>query len=521
MEDAGILDNKGKLTQSARKKIIERLKSKATQNGSAVSLDSKLDPSKVLLPNDIDDIKKYPQFDENIFIVYEKIAQGFNLQSNPSLPFPFCDPSALSSTVNLPDPGVDVAALPSLTPVTLTSLFGLPPESVPLLQAGFNTGNLPIPAISPPQVDTKINEPPPSKNSQKFEFDSWPTKLTAIYSKISTEVKAKPDVPALVRFINGQTSDVKNEVVNSQPFGPGQDGDEALKRVREDLYEFSTHCISIAVVGSNLGSSPKGVVGLMGFSQGYKDKNETTAPNKLDTPSNEPAKEIPPKKSNVTYAQLTKALVKAWYAQESAVPEYASIRIVCGQCHGENGSENGKFSKLWNYNIGNVKFNPKNKNDSKNKGKLYHKLVNVREIIGGETVELKYAYFRAFKSIEEGARYQLIFLKSNYSKAWNELKQGNPQAYAAALKKDKYYTEDLLVYTTGLTTGAKLCDQFGGKSAYDEAVKEIAQSTQQPQQPQQAPTEPTPPAELAPSPGVDIINGIDVKTGQPASISDI
>jgi hypothetical protein len=50
--------------------------------------------------------------------------------------------------------------------------------------------------------------------------------------------------------------------------------------------------------------------------------------------------------------------------------------------------------------------------------------------------------------------------KKNYQKAWQEVLNGNPEAYGHQLKLARYYTADEAAYTKGAVS---LCKEFKGK----------------------------------------------------------
>lgn len=63
-----------------------------------------------------------------------------------------------------------------------------------------------------------------------------------------------------------------------------------------------------------------------------------------------------------------------------------------------------------------------------------------------------YARFRAFRTLEDGAYDYLTLLYRRFPKAWPAICQGDPIAFCAMLKAQRYFTADLEPYTKGVAS---------------------------------------------------------------------
>ena len=112
---------------------------------------------------------------------------------------------------------------------------------------------------------------------------------------------------------------------------------------------------------------------------------------------------------------------------------------------------------LHNWNFGNIRAYPDKLKDGE-----YFTMFRCGEILLGKEVFFEppdpNSAFRAFLSREDGIRHHLSFLqKTRYVKAWKEVLNGNPGAYAHALRAGGYYTANEKLYTNTLV---KLFNEF-------------------------------------------------------------
>lgn len=160
------------------------------------------------------------------------------------------------------------------------------------------------------------------------------------------------------------------------------------------------------------------------------------------------------------------ALRNAYKKVMGEYPGLDSLSILYAQ----TALESGNFQKgLWNYNWGNVK---------RLSGVKYTSF-KCSEIINGKN-EWFYPYhpqtfFAAWDTAEDGAAAYIEFLtkRKRYAAAWQEVLNGNPIKYCAALKQSGYFTADLTQYTRGVVS---LTEEFKRKFkdyAWPEETEEV------------------------------------------------
>ena len=153
------------------------------------------------------------------------------------------------------------------------------------------------------------------------------------------------------------------------------------------------------------------------------------------------AREVPTKKTPMSFNEAMSSLKSAWMSVMGSEPSQRTICILIAQWALETGR--GKY--MMNFNFGGIK-----------PGSSYSGLVTpYRTTEGyGATKEYITDYFRAYNSAEDGAKDYISFLKRNYSDALAAAKQEDPEKFVHALKSHGYFT--------------------GSESEYTSAVKSIA-----------------------------------------------
>lgn len=172
----------------------------------------------------------------------------------------------------------------------------------------------------------------------------------------------------------------------------------------------------------------------------------------------------------VSLDRMLQALGFAWVQifNEPAKKEQLVVLLAQGAL------ETGNFSKMWSYNVGNIKSLP-------NDGRDYtfykcneilpvetaNKLLLSQKADGGKVVitsymadkcnvdfypSHKYSRFRAFNSLEEGVIDYLNFLYTKYRPAWSAVLSGDPVNFVHLLKVNHYFTADEATYTASVVS---------------------------------------------------------------------
>jgi len=159
---------------------------------------------------------------------------------------------------------------------------------------------------------------------------------------------------------------------------------------------------------------------------------------------------VPTIKTTFSKTELIKAFIKAWYELFNYIPKKEAIGVLFSQ----NAIETGNSTAMWNYNVGNVKYNF-NPNDPPSV--KYCVLSGVWEIIDGKKVIIPPSnpgsWFRAFDSLSEGIKFHLDLLKNKrYKTAWSAIEDGNVELFCEKLKSLGYYTASVTDYIKGMNS---------------------------------------------------------------------
>lgn len=149
---------------------------------------------------------------------------------------------------------------------------------------------------------------------------------------------------------------------------------------------------------------------------------------------------VPTVHTPITPVGFARAVLKVW-------PE--ASKEACGILWAHFGVETGIGNACWNWNLGNVKY-------TRGCGYDYVALVGNREAtpdgVFYETAKSNPAsWFRAYPNFEAGMK---AFVDSKTAGQWKSTKPfveaGDPEGYAAELKRHGYYTAPLKAYADGM-----------------------------------------------------------------------
>ncbi len=140
----------------------------------------------------------------------------------------------------------------------------------------------------------------------------------------------------------------------------------------------------------------------------------------------------------VTPNEVFGALQSAWQRQFGALPQRSSLLVLLAQW----ALETGRGKSMHCFNLGNVK-------SGGQAGDWCFFRCN--EIIKGKVVwfdpDDAACRFRAFKTLEDGARDYLQTLHNRFTKAWPAVLEGAPADFSHLLRKQNYYTANEAQYT--------------------------------------------------------------------------
>lgn len=153
---------------------------------------------------------------------------------------------------------------------------------------------------------------------------------------------------------------------------------------------------------------------------------------------------IPAERTPVTIEQMRDALGNAWRAQFGEEPNDRALIVLVAHWSLETGSG----ASMWCFNVGNIKGRP---NGSDGHSWTFFRC---NEIINGNVQWFDPPHpqtcFRAYESLDEGVADYLALVHRRFFKSWPAVVNGDPAAYARALKAQHYYTANEAAYTRTL-----------------------------------------------------------------------
>lgn len=147
--------------------------------------------------------------------------------------------------------------------------------------------------------------------------------------------------------------------------------------------------------------------------------------------------------------QIRRALTVALEEQNGEAPQGLVDVLVAHVAHETAGGR-----RMYNYNFGGIK------GRSPDGATAVYK---THERVGGARVALRDG-FRAYRTIDDGARDYLSLLERRYPEALKAAAEGGPRAYAQALAEGRYYTDSPTRYARALE---RHHEQLGGQVRWD------------------------------------------------------
>ena len=149
------------------------------------------------------------------------------------------------------------------------------------------------------------------------------------------------------------------------------------------------------------------------------------------------SQQLPATKTLVSPADVFAALREQWTALWGDTPSRGSLLVLVAQW----ALETGRGASCIAWNLGNIRWTAGYPSDWCE--------FPTTEVIDGATVHVV-GRFRAFASLEDGARDYLATLRGRFSRAWDCVLMGAPISFALACKRAGYFTADEQEYATAL-----------------------------------------------------------------------
>lgn len=275
---AGVLEA-GKLSKTTHDKIIQNIIDSGRVGFDKVHagldcLGSLGIPTGVgLVPEDLHDKEKYPEFHATVMGNFEAVAKALDVKGNFSLPFPLWDPFALGLKFGLDVSfDLDLGSFPMISIPDLA--FALNLKIPDLIKLDIPNLMVPMPSPFPPDLpEFKIPDFDLAPLYLDWlEFHLWPLKIPELMLSL-----AIPDF-AISALFPPSLCPVIKEVSKAGLFGTSFDGEAAKQIATGELIVFTSKCASIAVASVLVGDGgTSGVTGTLGTKYGFREATEAVS----------------------------------------------------------------------------------------------------------------------------------------------------------------------------------------------------------------------------------------------------
>jgi len=264
---AGALEN-GKLSESTYNKIVQNIIDSGEKGFAVVhpelpcaeSLGINAAPG--LVPKDLHDKQKYPDFHNNVMGDFEKIALALDLEGQFSLPYPLWDPFAIGLKLGL-DVSFELPDLPTITPVDLALALNIKIPDLPDLVVSLGIPSPPSLNFSLPSLDLNLL-------LDLSLFMGWPLKLPEFILGLAFP----PDIGFVMDMLKvpPDPCPVIKKMLENQMFGPAKTTDLTKAIVIAEKASFASKAATIAVVSLIVGDGGEnGFTGTAGKNYGFRD----------------------------------------------------------------------------------------------------------------------------------------------------------------------------------------------------------------------------------------------------------
>ncbi len=153
-----------------------------------------------------------------------------------------------------------------------------------------------------------------------------------------------------------------------------------------------------------------------------------------------PVREVQAQRTPASMGEIRAALGRALEAATGRRPNGRTVDVLAAQVS----LETAHGQSMFNYNFGGIK-------GASQQGQTANYMT--REVLGGHEVRLQQG-FRAYGSLDEGARDYISVLSARFPQAYAQAASGNVDGFAHALKQSHYFTASEDQYAAGLRAAA-------------------------------------------------------------------
>jgi hypothetical protein len=147
-------------------------------------------------------------------------------------------------------------------------------------------------------------------------------------------------------------------------------------------------------------------------------------------------RDVDARRTPASMGEIRTAITRALETATGGRPNSRAVDVLSAQVS----LETAHGGAMYNFNFGGIK-------GASPQGETANYLTH--EVLGGQTVTLKQG-FRAYHSIDEGARDYVSVLRTRFPQAYAQALAGNVDGFAHALKQSHYFTAPEDQYAAGL-----------------------------------------------------------------------
>ena len=153
-----------------------------------------------------------------------------------------------------------------------------------------------------------------------------------------------------------------------------------------------------------------------------------------------PVRQVEARRTSSSMGDIRAALTRALESATGRRPSGRTVDVLAAQV----ALETARGDAMYNFNFGGIK-------GASPRGETANYMT--REVVGGRDVHLRQG-FRAYASLDEGARDYVAVLRARFPQAYAQAVAGNVDGFAHALKESHYYTAAEDQYAAGLRAAA-------------------------------------------------------------------
>ncbi|MBV9946024.1 MAG: glucosaminidase domain-containing protein [Myxococcales bacterium] len=153
-----------------------------------------------------------------------------------------------------------------------------------------------------------------------------------------------------------------------------------------------------------------------------------------------PVRDVEARRTPASMGDIRVALARAIESSTGKKPDSRTVDVLAAQVS----LETAHGGAMFNYNFGGIK-------GASPRGESANYLT--REVVDGRDVHLQQG-FRAYESLDEGARDYIAVLRNRFPQAYTQATAGNVDGFAHALKQSHYFTAPEAEYAAGLRAAA-------------------------------------------------------------------